>query len=310
MPPEFVKNAVKTWPGLKQYWNSKLEKQRRQKLAAERHALLATQTRVQQEMLYAQLMGLPRYADPRCLIRFERQVFSQNGEDGIIAEIFRRIGTTNKFFAEVGVGDGLENNTAYLLQRGWSGVWVDGDRRHLAFAAQEFKRVIDSRNLTILNRMITKSNIAGIFGEGKVPEGLDFLSLDIDRNTYFLWEPLNHLRARVVCVEYNATIPPTDEFCVDDMPNSMWNAGSYYGASLKSYEKLAEKLGYVLVSCELSGNNAFFVRKDLMTDAFVGPFTTEHHYEPPRYYLSRTLGHYRRFSDAADNPQREMGESF
>jgi len=310
MPSTFVKKAIQTWPGLRYFWNRRIARLNEAKLNDERMNLLRTSTRLQQEMVYNSLMQSPRYADPRCLIRFERQVFSQNGEDGIIAEIFRRIGATNKFFAEVGVGDGLENNTACLLQNGWSGVWVDGDRRHLAFAAQEFKPVIDTGHLTILNRMITKSNIASIFAEGRVPEGLDLLSLDIDRNTFFLWEPLAHLRARVVVVEYNATIPPSDEFCVDDAPNSMWNAGSYYGASLKTYEKLGEKLGYVLVSCELSGNNAFFLRKDLLTDAFPGPFTAEHHYQPPRYYLSRTLGHHRRFSDHADNPPRQMGENF
>ncbi|MCK7506146.1 MAG: hypothetical protein MZV70_20090 [Desulfobacterales bacterium] len=42
-------------------------------------------------------------------------------EDGIIHEIFRRIGTTTKIFAEVGLGDGCENNTAFLLSQGWTG---------------------------------------------------------------------------------------------------------------------------------------------------------------------------------------------
>jgi hypothetical protein len=40
--------------------------------------------------------------------------------DGIIKEIFRGIGTTNKHFVEFGVGNGLENNTALLLIKGWS----------------------------------------------------------------------------------------------------------------------------------------------------------------------------------------------
>jgi hypothetical protein len=30
----------------------------------------------------------------------EFRIFSQNGEDGIIAEIFNRIGTTNQFYVE------------------------------------------------------------------------------------------------------------------------------------------------------------------------------------------------------------------
>jgi len=69
----------------------------------------------------------PRYGDPRRLLCYQSQVCSQNGEDGIIHEIFRRIGTTTRIFVEVGVGDGCENNTAFLLSQGWTGFWLDGD---------------------------------------------------------------------------------------------------------------------------------------------------------------------------------------
>ena len=36
----------------------------------------------------------------------------------MIQEIFRRIGTTNRTFVEFGVGDGLENNSLFLLKQG------------------------------------------------------------------------------------------------------------------------------------------------------------------------------------------------
>ena len=54
----------------------------------------------------------PNYGGPLRLLCYQSQACSQNGEDGIIHEIFRRIGTTTKVFAEVGVGNGCENNTA------------------------------------------------------------------------------------------------------------------------------------------------------------------------------------------------------
>ena len=63
----------------------------------------------------------PRYKDAQRLHRYSFSVNSQNGEDGMIQEIFRRIGFKSRVFVEVGVGDGTENNTAFLLctvQRG------------------------------------------------------------------------------------------------------------------------------------------------------------------------------------------------
>ena len=110
----------------------------------------------------------------------------------------------------------------------------------------------------------------------------DLLSIDVDRNTYYIWRALRERRPRVVVVEYNATFPPSDEWVVAYDPAKGWNSSSYFGASLKSYELLGRELGYTLVGCGLAGTNAFFVRSDLVTDRFEPPFTAEHHYEPPQ----------------------------
>lgn len=51
----------------------------------------------------------------KSLERYGYKVYSQNDEDGIIQEIFRRIGTYDKRFVEFGVQDGLESNSHFLL---------------------------------------------------------------------------------------------------------------------------------------------------------------------------------------------------
>jgi hypothetical protein len=56
----------------------------------------------------AVILNSPKYQDAKSLMKHQSQVYSQNGEDGIIAEIFNRIGTTNKFFVEIGVENGIE----------------------------------------------------------------------------------------------------------------------------------------------------------------------------------------------------------
>lgn len=59
---------------------------------------------------------------------FEKRIRSQNGEDGILEELFHRIGTVNKYFVEFWVQDGLECNCANLsLNHNWSGLMIDGN---------------------------------------------------------------------------------------------------------------------------------------------------------------------------------------
>lgn len=76
------------------------------------------QTRIQQEIYFQHLKNSSKYSDARHLIHFEGQVYSLNGEDGIISEIFNRIGITNKKFVEMGTSTGLENNIALLVLEG------------------------------------------------------------------------------------------------------------------------------------------------------------------------------------------------
>jgi hypothetical protein len=239
-----------------------------------------------------------RHRDARRLNRYEAQVFSQSGEDGIIGEIFRRIGSTDRRFLEIGVGDGLENNTTYLLARGWRGTWLEGNGAALADARRHFAAPLQRGDLVIQETMVTAESVGGTLTALAIPAELDLLSIDVDRNTWYIWKALAAWRPRVVVVEYNATMPASDEWVVAYDAAKQWNGTNYFGASLKSYEVLGRELGYALVGCGLAGMNAFFVREDLLGHHFLAPYTSENHYEPPRYWLARVrAGHRRCFSD-------------
>ncbi len=225
--------------------------------------------------------------------RHEYQAFSQNGEDGIIAEIFKRIGTTTKKFVECGVSDGLECNTTALLLQGWTGYWVEQDATFLKTIAEKFAPHVANKSLTVVPTFLTAENVQSTLQKAAVPEEFDFLSIDVDGNDYWLWKALDKYKPRVVCIEYNAVYRPGMEWIVAYDPHFRWTGSRYYGAALESLVKLAEAKGYVLVGCELTGNNAFFVRKHAAGHAFLAPHTAAMHYEPPRYYLVHSEGHKR-----------------
>ncbi len=238
----------------------------------------------------------PKYDNPKKLNRYEFKVFSQAGEDGIISEIFNRIGTTNKFFVEFGVGNGLENNSAYLLVKGWQGYWIEGSDRFCQSIRQSFEDLIANQQLTLKNTFITGENIEDLFRKGNVPTELDLLSIDIDGNDYWVWQAITNYRPRVVILEYNAIYPPESSWVMQYNPSHQWKYNSHMGSSLKALEKLSHQKGYKLVACSFSGVNAFFVREDLLADHFCSPFSAENHYEPARYFLcSQKAGHPRAF---------------
>jgi hypothetical protein len=228
-----------------------------------------------------------RYRHPLSLSHHHAQVYSQNGEDGIIAEIFYRISVQDKFFVEIGTENGQQNNTRFLLEQGWRGAWVDSD---FGDAHTTFANFINSGVLSLIEGSVTAENINALLDQRAVPAAFDFLSLDIDQNTSHVWRALQR-RARVSCIEYNASIPASVALEAPYDPSARWDGTNWYGGSLKALEQIGAIKEMSLVGCELCGVNAFFVDKREAINRFREPFTAETHWEPPRYHLAAHTGH-------------------
>jgi hypothetical protein len=262
--------------------------------------LEAVQRLLQEEQI-DRLLRDARYAASKRLNRYEHQVFSQNGEDGILREIFRRVESPDHTFVEIGVGNGQTNNTTFLLTQGWRGQWIEGNARSVEAIRRSFRAPLADGRLTLVHAEVTAENAAELLRRAATPAEADLLSLDIDRNTWWvLAAALKAIRPRVVVVEYNATYPADVDWVVEYDAARWWNRTSYFGASLKAFERLGREHGLRLVGCDLTGVNAFFVRDGLAGNHFEEPATAEALYEPARYYLARTNGHPPAFSDLTD----------
>ena len=198
----------------------------------------------------ADIEALYLAAHPEVLRPFERKDYSQNGEDGIIEEIFNRIGTGSKFAVEFGVDDGTECLTRYLRDnKGWHVLQMDGR---------------DDNPPSIKHEYITAENINELFVKYEVPYDLDLLCIDIDSNDFWVWKALDQAyKPRLLVVEYNASVPPNEAKSVAYDPKLVWDGTTYFGASLLALYWLAKRKGYDLVYCNDNGVNAFFVRADL-----------------------------------------------
>ena len=230
-------------------------------------------------------MAKPRNADPKRLVRHGYKVYSQNDEDGIIAEIFRRIGTTSRTFVEFGVETGAECNTAKLLVEGWRGLWIEGNAQSAGAIRQDFAPFIADRRLALQESLVTAENINALIGQGGLSGEIDLLSIDIDCNDYWVWKAVDTVDPRVVVIEYNATLRPPMALVVPYRADAQWDGSNHYGASLEALVRLAAAKNYRLVGCSIAGVNAFFVRADLCADRFIEPATAQEHYEPPRHYF-------------------------
>ena len=111
-----------------------------------------------------------------------------------------------------------------------------------------------------------------------------FESIDIDSNDYWVLRSLDErYRPRVLVMEYNASLGPTERKTIAYDPAYVWDVSSYFGASLAALHNVAVERGYSLVGCDSLGVNCFFVRTDCL--AGFAALIPERAFVPPGYGL-------------------------
>ncbi len=139
----------------------------------------------------------------------ECNVHSQSGEDGIITKIFSTLHIERGTAVEFGAWDGVHlSNTALLRKNGWTTVLIEADPAKVKHLEQ-----IACATTVVIAAMVEpegESSLDRLLGTRGISE-VDFLSIDIDGDDIHVLAGLA-LRPRVICIEFNPTIPPPHRF--------------------------------------------------------------------------------------------------
>jgi hypothetical protein len=209
------------------------------------------------------------------LINYEKSIFSQGGEDGIIFAIAKKLeGQISKIIVEFGVEDASECNSRFLVESlQWNYILMDGGSYTKPF-------------MKINKAFITAENINELFAQLNVPNEIGILSIDIDYNTYWVLKAIdNRYSASVIVLEYNSSLPAHSSIGVPYDATRMWDGTKYFGASLKAFDNLLKVKGYTLIYCDVKGVNAFFVKNEYAKHFKIGTF--EQIFRAPQYGLKQ-----------------------
>lgn len=192
-------------------------------------------------------------------------IFTTHDEDGILLNIFQKIGTLSKRFIDIGSNDGINSNCANLaFHFGWNGVFIDGNRSVLKRGMYIYKKRFGSglNNFIFKHALVTPQNVDDILLGFIPPHEIDLLSIDLDGNDYFIWEKITAINPRVVVTEVQI-----EKHDVDFIPDytvefELYESDVPKGASALAMINLARVKGYTLVAANKEGFNLFFVRND------------------------------------------------
>jgi hypothetical protein len=199
----------------------------------------------------------------------EFKIFSQWGEDGIIQFLVANLDIKNRTFIEFGIEDFRESNCRFLMMKdNWRGYVIDSSERLIeALKNQSYYWKFD---LNAQLAFITRDNIAALLELSGFDKDVGLLSIDLDGTDYWIAKELMHWKPRILIMEYNAVFGAaraiTIPYSADFNRTAAHPSNLYFGASLKALCKLTDVWGYSPVGTTSAGNNAFFVRNDLLND--------------------------------------------
>jgi hypothetical protein len=188
------------------------------------------------------------------LLDHAKNVYSQYGEDGIFAAMLEIIPDPDKWCVEFGAWDGefLSNTCNMIEHSGYSAVMIEANRKSFAGLLQRHGA---NPKVVALNQCVGFSSADGldtILAPTPVPKDFDLLSIDIDGNDYHVWKALSAYTPKIVCVEFNPTVPTEVDFVQPADPTLC------HGASLLALTRLGRDKGYELVA--VTRTNVIFVQ--------------------------------------------------
>jgi hypothetical protein len=193
------------------------------------------------------------------LIEYATNVYSQNGEDGIIQEILNRLEIKQGTACEFGAWDGIYLSNTYNLVKhhGWDVVYIEGDPEKY----KTLRQTADKRHPHIypINKMVEisgENSFDNLVKDSFLPIDFDLLSIDIDSYDYQIWESIKKYTPKIVVIEINSSVPPGIE---------QTHSEKKQGSSFTSTLKLARTKGYSLV-CHTG--NMIFIKDELLQDKF------------------------------------------
>ena len=193
-------------------------------------------------------------------IKYAMNIYSQNGEDGVLFELFKRLEISEGWACEFGAWDGKKySNTFNLVEdKNWKCIMIeadDGKYIDLCKTAAEHPNIHPIKEE--VHYLPNKGRkLDEILSETKIPKHFDLLSIDIDSCDYHIWKSLEKYDPKVVVIEHSGI----DDYIIQ-REGAVHKVDIDGSTSFHPMRELGQEKGYELL---VDTGNLIFMKRELL----------------------------------------------
>ena len=177
-------------------------------------------------------------------LKYRKNYFSQNGEDGIIEKLLDQLNLKqNLFVCEFGAWDGiyLSNTFNLVTKYNATALMIEGDDERYKDLEKTSKI---NKNIIPIKKFVRPSgdnSLDKILEENNFPINFDLLSIDIDSNDLEVWQNCIKYKPKIIIIEINSNLAP-------DIIQVHNNKLGLIGNSFRSTLEVSQKKGYTPIT--------------------------------------------------------------
>ena len=177
-------------------------------------------------------------------LKYRKNYFSQNGEDGIIEKLLDQLNLKqNLFVCEFGAWDGiyLSNTFNLVTKYNATALMIEGDDeryKDLEKTSKINKKIIPIKKFVRPNG---DNSLDKLLEENNFPINFDLLSIDIDSNDLEVWQNCIKYKPKIIIIEINSNLAP-------DIIQVHNDKLGLIGNSFRSTLEVSRKKGYTPIT--------------------------------------------------------------
>ncbi len=185
------------------------------------------------------------------ILKYYNNIYSENGEDGIIEYLIKKLSLNDIQCCEFGAWDGKKFSNTFNLVKNYNAraVYIEGDESKYLDLLETCKKY---PNIVPIKKFISPTNdensIDQVLSKTFLKKNFEILSIDVDSNDLEIFETMKDYYPKIVIIEISSDLGPDILYRYNKDSKNFDSNGEPFVASFSSVVEVCKNKGYTIIA--------------------------------------------------------------